>query len=185
MQTWLCVTHVSHFQKSGDYLSFKIADFPFFLIMGKDNILRGFHNVCRHRAYEVTRKPMGSSLVLGCRYHGWIYDTKGNLTKAPEFDQVHGFRREDNGLFQIWVRTNPNGFVFVNFDAKWEVFDPPTMGLDAFAKYCGASKQSKYIAFWQTEANMNWKQASELHGSRMRPRDGTDQYRCTSRVEWR
>ena len=160
-QTWLCITHVSHFSKAGDYLSFKIADFPFFLIMGKDNVLRGFHNVCRHRAYEVTRKVMGSSLVLGCRYHGWSYDTKGNLTKAPQFDAVPGFKKEDNGLFQIWVRTDPNGFVFVNLDAKWDVFDPPTEGLNAFAEHCGASRTSKYVAFWQTEANMNWKQASK------------------------
>jgi phenylpropionate dioxygenase-like ring-hydroxylating dioxygenase large terminal subunit len=119
MKTWLCITHTSHFQKPGDYLSFKIADFPFFLILGKDSILRGFHNVCRHRAYDVTRKVMGSSLVLGCRYHGWSYDTKGNLTKAPQFDKVPGFKKEDNGLFQIWVRTDPNGFVFINFDAEW------------------------------------------------------------------
>ena len=104
---------------------------------------------------------MGSSLVLGCRYHGWSYDTKGNLTKAPQFDAVPGFKKEDNGLFQIWVRTDPNGFVFVNLDAKWDVFDPPTEGLNAFAEHCGASRTSKYVAFWQTEANMNWKQASK------------------------
>lgn len=103
---------------------------------------------------------MGSSLVLGCRYHGWSYDTKGNLTKAPQFDDVPGFKKEDNGLFQIWVRTDANGFVFVNFDAKWDVFDPPIDGLNAFSEYCGASKASRYVAFWQTEADMNWKQAS-------------------------
>jgi phenylpropionate dioxygenase-like ring-hydroxylating dioxygenase large terminal subunit len=142
-------------------LSFKIADFPFFLVLGKDNILRGFHNVCRHRAYNVTRKVMGSSLVLGCRYHGWSYDTKGNLTKAPQFDNVPGFKKENNGLFQIWVKTDKNGFVFVNFDAEWDVFDPPTQGLNAFAQYSGASRTSSYLAFWQTEADFNWKQASE------------------------
>lgn len=161
MQTWLCITHLSHFRRHGDYLSFKIADFPFFLILGKDDVLRGFHNVCRHRAYEVTRKVMGSSLVLGCRYHGWSYDTKGKLTKAPQFDGVPGFNKDNNSLFQIWVRTDVNGFVFVNLDAKWDVFDPPTEGLNKFASSSGASQSSKYVAFWQTELNMNWKQGSK------------------------
>lgn len=104
---------------------------------------------------------MGSSLVLGCRYHGWSYDTKGSLTKAPQFDDVPGFKKEDNSLFQIWVKTDPNGFVFINFDAEWDVFDPPTQGLNTFAQHSYASRNSSYLAFWQTEANFNWKQASE------------------------
>jgi phenylpropionate dioxygenase-like ring-hydroxylating dioxygenase large terminal subunit len=101
-------------------------------------------------------------MVLGCRYHGWSYNTKGQLTKAPEFDNVPGFKKEENSLYQIWVRTDPHGFVFVNFDAKWDVFDPSTAGLDSFARHCGASKSSSYVAFWQTETDMNWKQSSKL-----------------------
>jgi phenylpropionate dioxygenase-like ring-hydroxylating dioxygenase large terminal subunit len=60
----------------------ELAEFPILIILGKDHIIRAFHNVCRHRAYTITKKPAGSSLVLGCRYHGWSYDTKGNLVKV-------------------------------------------------------------------------------------------------------
>ncbi|RDI80438.1 hypothetical protein Vi05172_g9583 [Venturia inaequalis] len=130
--------------------------------MGKDSILRGFHNVCRHRAYTVTRKPVGSSLVLGCRYHGWSYDTQGKLTKAPKFDGIPGFKREENNLYQIWVKTDDNGFVFINFQGDWSVQDPDTRGLTDFANSSGISPTSTMVDFWQAEGDFNWKLASSL-----------------------
>ncbi|TLD32194.1 ISP domain-containing protein [Venturia nashicola] len=160
--TWLCITHISHFQRPGDYLTFNISDYPFFLIMGKDSILRGFHNVCRHRAYTVTRKPVGSSLVLGCRYHGWSYDTKGRLTKAPKFDDIPSFKREENNLYQIWVKTDNNGFIFVNFQGDWSVQDPDMTGLAQFANSAHISSISSMVEFWQAEGDFNWKLASLL-----------------------
>lgn len=105
----MCIAHSSNFAKRGDYISFEIANFPILIILGKDNIIRAFHNVCRHRAYTITKKPSGSSLILGCRYHGWSYDTKGNLVKAPQFDGIDGFDKSDNGLFKIHTCTDRSG----------------------------------------------------------------------------
>lgn len=147
--------------------------------MGKDSVLRGFHNVCRHRAYTVTRKPAGSSLVLasrlhaqsrttltsqqGCRYHGWSYDTKGKLTKAPKFDDIPSFKREENNLYQIWVKTDDNGFVFINFQGDWSVQDPDTRGLAEFANSSKISFASSMVDFWQAEGEFNWKLASKYY----------------------
>ena len=83
-KTWLHVCHSSLFTKPGDYRTFNIADFSFMIVLGKDGQLRAFHNVCRHRAYNVVEKSQGSSTVLRCRYHGCSYDTKGKLIKAPK-----------------------------------------------------------------------------------------------------
>lgn len=66
-RTWLYVTHKSRFTEPGDYMLFEIAGYSFFVIMGKDNELRAFHNVCRHRAFPVVKKQCGSALVLGCK----------------------------------------------------------------------------------------------------------------------
>ncbi len=115
MQKWLFVAHFSEFKKPGDYRSFKIAGFPVLVILGKDTQLRAFHNVCRHRAYAVTKKESGSSTVLGCRYHGWVYDTKGKLIKAPEFDKVPGFDKSINGLWQLRVKVKES-LVFISID---------------------------------------------------------------------
>ncbi|PSS14887.1 hypothetical protein M430DRAFT_73793, partial [Amorphotheca resinae ATCC 22711] len=119
-KTWLFVTHTSRFQKPGDYRTFDITGFSFLLILGKDRQLRAFHNVCRHRAYAVTKKECGSSIVLGCRYHGWSYDTRGKLLKAPEFENVKGFEKDLNGLWEVKTEIRES-MVFINFDVGNEV----------------------------------------------------------------
>ena len=70
---WLLTTHKNRLQKAGDYLRYDIAGFPFFLIKGRDGEIRGFHNVCRHRAYPVIRPEVedsGTKSILACYYHG-------------------------------------------------------------------------------------------------------------------
>jgi nitrite reductase/ring-hydroxylating ferredoxin subunit len=123
-------------------------------------VLRAFHNVCRHRAYEVTRKERGSSTILGCRYHGWSYDTKGQLTKAPEFDTIPGFDKNKNGLWEIHVKVSAQGLVFVNIDAARIIDDSMIGQLDIRTKYWNTSL-SKRMAEWHYEGNFNWKLAGE------------------------
>jgi nitrite reductase/ring-hydroxylating ferredoxin subunit len=164
-QTWLCLTHVGNFCKPGDYLTFNIADYPIFLVMGKDNILRGFHDVCRHRAYKVTRKPTGSALVLGCKYHGWCYDTKGKLIKAPQFDNVKGFNKSENGLFEIQVRVDANGFVFVSLDPKTVPIDTESVlqNIDDCRRLRGLDGTASPIVSWDLKAEFNWKLTEESY----------------------
>ncbi|PYI22654.1 ISP domain-containing protein [Aspergillus violaceofuscus CBS 115571] len=148
---WLCLSHRSQFSKLGDYHAFTVAGFPIFLILGKDGELRAFHNVCRHRAYPVTRKDRGSSTVLGCRYHGWSYNSLGQLIKAPHFDGVTGFDRAQNALFAVHTFTSRAGFVFVNLDANLTV-PPPEVGLlDEFAP------RSRWEGGQTVEGQVNWK----------------------------
>ena len=45
--------------------------------------LRGFHNVCRHRAGPLVTDPAGRCANLVCQYHGWSYDCDGALLAAP------------------------------------------------------------------------------------------------------
>ncbi|PYH82251.1 iron-sulfur cluster-binding protein, partial [Aspergillus uvarum CBS 121591] len=154
---WLCLSHRSQFSKPGDYHAFTVAGFPIFLILGKDGKLRAFHNVCRHRAYPVTRKDRGSSTVLGCRYHGWSYNSLGQLIKAPHFDGVTGFDRAQNALFAVHTFTSRAGFVFVNLDANLTV-PPPEVGLlDEFAGSGEIAPRSRWEGRQTVEGQVNWK----------------------------
>ncbi|KAH8647446.1 Rieske [2Fe-2S] iron-sulfur domain-containing protein, partial [Tricladium varicosporioides] len=114
-KTWLFVSHTSRFQKSGDYRTFDVAGFSIIVILGKDRKIRTFQNVCRHRAYQVTKKESGCSIVLGCRYHGWSYDTTGKLIKAPEFENVPDFDKSVNGLWEVETEVK-SGMIFINLD---------------------------------------------------------------------
>ncbi|PGH12760.1 hypothetical protein AJ80_06584 [Polytolypa hystricis UAMH7299] len=158
-KTWLYITHHSRFTKPGDYHSFEVGGYPIFLVQGKDSIIRAFHNVCRHRAYAITRKKSGSSTVLGCRYHGWSYDTKGNLVKAPQFENIEGFDKSQNSLFEICTRITRHGFIFVNLDAGQSVDELEFQYVDEFARRRGMSKTSQWIDGWELDGEFNWKMA--------------------------
>ena len=164
-QKWLCLTHVGNFRKPGDYLSFNVADYPIFLVKGKDNVIRGFHDVCRHRAYKVTKKPAGSALVLGCKYHGWCYDTKGKLVKAPQFENVKGFNKSENSLFDIKVLVDANGFVFTCLDPKTNPIDAESVlqNIDDCRRLRGLDNSASLVASWDFEANFNWKLTEESY----------------------
>ncbi|KAK1149823.1 hypothetical protein N8T08_003374 [Aspergillus melleus] len=155
--TWICLAHRSRFAKPGDYQSFQVAGFPIFLVQGKDGHVRAFHNVCRHRAYTVIEKECGSSPVLLCRYHGWSYNTFGNLIKAPHFDHVPGFQKSQNSLFEIHTVMNDDGFLFVKFDASLTVSLPETDALDAFVQSNGLQTRTNWVAGQTIEGAFNWK----------------------------
>ncbi|KAF1995060.1 ISP domain-containing protein [Amniculicola lignicola CBS 123094] len=154
---WIPVTHRSRFTKPGDYISFDLAGFPIIIILGKDRITRAFHNVCRHRAYTITKKSSGSSLVLGCRYHGWSYDTKGSLVKAPQFDGLDGFDKSENGLFKIRTCTDRGGFVHINLNAGADLELPDCEQIVKFANEYGITSDGKWLAGWESSGGFNWK----------------------------
>ncbi|PGH00658.1 hypothetical protein GX51_05644 [Blastomyces parvus] len=161
-KTWLYIAHVSRFIKPGDYHAFEICGFPLFLIQGKDGVIRAFHNVCRHRAYPViSKKKSGSSTVMGCRYHGWSYDTKGQLIKAPQFECLEGFDKTQNSLFEIRTTVTKHGLIFVNLDASGDLpeleFD--AREIDRFASANRISRRSIWIDGWELEGGFNWKMA--------------------------
>lgn len=156
-KSWLCVSHRSRFGKPGDYVTYEVAGYPFFLILGRDSVLRAFHNVCRHRAYSITRKAAGSSLVLGCKYHGWSYDTKGQLTKAPQFDDVPGFDKSQNGLFEMFCRTDVHGFVYVNLDASSQVADLALPDIWEWGRPNEINQNSCWLHCFELKGKFNWK----------------------------
>lgn len=157
------LAHSAQFTKPGMYQSFDMAGFPVFVIRGKDGKIRAFHNVCRHRAYTITRKETGASTVLGCRYHGWSYDTTGRLVKAPQFDNVPGFDKSQNSLFEIHAHTTQQGLVFVNLNAEEPspLDDEAMSKLNGFSVASGLQPGSVWVAGQTLSADFNWKMGSE------------------------
>ncbi|KAK4702115.1 hypothetical protein P7C70_g4113, partial [Phenoliferia sp. Uapishka_3] len=67
----------------------------------------------------------GKAVVLSCRYHGWSYNMKGGLAKAPGFDTVPGFVPADNGLLPLRIHVDAIGFVStdaVTFNQQFQNF---------------------------------------------------------------
>jgi choline monooxygenase len=103
--------------KAGQYLASEVAGYRFFVIRGRDGLLRGFHNVCPHRASILLDDGRGQCDLLRCRYHGWVFDSTGRLRKAPDFGEADWFRLEDHGLKPIRVETW-RGLVFISLEQE-------------------------------------------------------------------
>ena len=85
------------------------------LTRDRDDALRAFANVCRHRGAIVARGA-GERGTLQCPYHAWTYGLDGCLRAAPRTRDDPGFDTEGLGLVPMAAGTwGP--FVFVNPDA--------------------------------------------------------------------
>src|SRR5690242_15292834 len=56
----------------GDYLATEITGWRIFVLRGRDGTLRGFHNICSHRAAQLLEPGRGHCDILRCPYHGWV-----------------------------------------------------------------------------------------------------------------
>jgi choline monooxygenase len=90
-RTWQWVGSVSLVKRAGDYFTYDMYGEPLVITRGQDGVLRGFFNVCLHRAGPVAA-GRGNRKSLQCRYHGWLYALDGRLQNAPEFESITSAR---------------------------------------------------------------------------------------------
>ncbi|KAF5603945.1 choline monooxygenase [Fusarium subglutinans] len=150
-------SHRTRFSKPGDYIAFEIAGFRLLLMLGKDDVVRAFHNVCRHRAFPVTKKASGSASILGCKYHGWSYNNKGQLTKAPQFEDVIGFDKSQNGLFPVHTKMDDDGFLHINLNSSAEAGNTELERAKVIGRPVATDQTQQYLGSWEVKGKFNWK----------------------------
>ena len=92
-KSWRFVGHLTEVTDAGDYLTQDICGQSIFVVRGRDGNLRGFHNVCRHRAHQLVSGRKGNlKAVITCPYHAWAYGLDGSLKAARKSETVTGFR---------------------------------------------------------------------------------------------
>jgi choline monooxygenase len=82
---WQLAGFRSHLREPGDYIRHEFAGWSVIVVVGDDGRLRGFHNVCRHRAGPLVTDDRGHCGSFVCRYHGWSYGLAGDLRAARDF----------------------------------------------------------------------------------------------------
>ena len=113
-RTWQYVGDARSLGKTGDRVAATFAGFRVVVVRQSDGSLKGFHNMCRHRAAAVVHEDgYGRSAVLTCPYHRWAYGLDGALRTTPEFGEVEGFCKSDFGLMPVHVG-EWRGHLFVN-----------------------------------------------------------------------
>lgn len=89
-RSWQLVGRVDQLRNAGDHLVAEVAGKPIIAVRGSDDTLRGFFNVCRHRAGPLALEN-GNASQLRCKYHGWTYTLEGQLRSAHEMDAARDF----------------------------------------------------------------------------------------------
>jgi choline monooxygenase len=101
-RSWQIAGRVDQVRTPGQYVSCELpAGEPVVVVRGRDDVLRGFYNVCRHHAAAVVNEPEGHATSLRCPYHGWTYALDGQLTGTPDFAGVCAFDRSAHGLVPL------------------------------------------------------------------------------------
>jgi phenylpropionate dioxygenase-like ring-hydroxylating dioxygenase large terminal subunit len=122
-RTWLNVGRVEQLPRKGSYFTKELdaARTSVVIVRDRDDEIRAFHNMCRHRGNKLVwddyprEETSGSCRQFTCKYHGWRYDLKGELTFVQQESEFMGLDKADYGLAgvrcEVW-----EGFVFVNLD---------------------------------------------------------------------
>lgn len=119
MRNWTLAGHESQLPMVGDFKVFSMANESAIIVRGRDEKLRAFANVCRHRGSVVCLVKEGNTRKFECPYHGWIYDTEGNLKAARNMPDT--FDKSGFGLHPVRVEV-VHGLIFVCFSN-----DPPSL----------------------------------------------------------
>jgi choline monooxygenase len=89
-RSWQWVGRSEDVERPGDFVAADVAGEPIVIVRGQDAALRGFSNVCRHRAALIA-EGNGNAKLLQCPYHGWTYALDGRLHRAPEMEETEDF----------------------------------------------------------------------------------------------
>ena len=118
MRTWLQIGHVCELPEPGSFIrrELEFAEASILIVRGKDQVIRAFHNVCTHRATQLTQEAEGRANGFICPYHMWNFGLDGQLRSAPDFEKFF-VPKEDCALKQVAVDT-VGGLIFLNLDPQ-------------------------------------------------------------------
>ncbi len=114
---WVFLGHDSEVPASGDYVRRKIGEDNFIVVRDEDGEIHALFDACRHRGVQICRADSGNTDMFRCPYHGWTYDTKGNLLGAPLWKNAFGgMAKEENGLLSVAKLATYHGLIFATLD---------------------------------------------------------------------
>jgi nitrite reductase/ring-hydroxylating ferredoxin subunit len=116
-RAWVYLAHESEIAARGDYVKRKIGEDDYIVVRDEDGKINVLFDACRHRGVQVCRADSGNASQFRCPYHGWTYDTKGNLLGAPLWKNAfQGMSRADNGLTKASQVETFHGLIFATLD---------------------------------------------------------------------
>jgi len=107
---WIFAGHTFELEKTGQYLTLQIGEYPVAVVRGADREIRAFHNSCRHRGSKVCPESHGKVAKLVCPYHKWTFELDGRLLFAGNMGQ--DFDKANHGLKPVHCEI-VNSYIYV------------------------------------------------------------------------
>ncbi|HET7326391.1 MAG TPA: aromatic ring-hydroxylating dioxygenase subunit alpha [Nocardioidaceae bacterium] len=114
-RNWLFVATEAEIAEPGDFVTVAVGPYSVIVLRDDDEVVRAFHNVCRHRGARILNDQAGSVGNIVCGYHQWTYATDGSLLHAGQ--QPAPFDKSCFGLKPVHVRLLA-GLVFLSLAAE-------------------------------------------------------------------
>jgi phenylpropionate dioxygenase-like ring-hydroxylating dioxygenase large terminal subunit len=124
-RAWFFLGHDSEIPNPGDMVSRQCGLDPVVLLRDDDGIVRAFLNSCRHRGMRLCRTDRENVRFLRCPYHGWSYQTNGELLSASS-ENHYGegeLVKEELGLIPVAKLGSHQGFWFATWDPDAPSFE--------------------------------------------------------------
>jgi phenylpropionate dioxygenase-like ring-hydroxylating dioxygenase large terminal subunit len=116
---WVFMGHESEIPKSHDFVLRKIGEDSFIVVRDSRNEIQVLLNACRHRGVQVCRADAGNTAAFFCPYHGWTYNTAGELIGAPLWPKALGdMSRKENGMLHAAQVASYRGLIFATLDPQ-------------------------------------------------------------------
>lgn len=161
-RSWLFGVHGDDVPAPGSVKCWDRLGQSLIFVRGHDQIVRCFHNICRHRGSALVHADCGDKRKLSCPIHGWTYELDGTLTGVRE-------RRDFDpgdlaGRNLLPVRCEAIGeLYFVNFDRDAQPLreDLGTVA-DAWALYEPGQSRLARRALLRVDANYKLVQEANM-----------------------
>ena len=163
---WAGLAVASDVPDRGDAVPISFLGIPLLLLRGRDDVVRVFQNICRHRGMILVDAPRKIEGAIRCPYHSWCYSTQGKLVATPHvggpgFNTHDEMDRDTLGLIEvrshiwrdiIWINLSGQAPAFedamADVIARWAEFDQPMYHGGADSRF-------------SLTVNANWKLAIE------------------------
>lgn len=166
-KSWTAIGFATDVPERGSAMPVSLAGIPLMMLRGRDETLRVFHNVCRHRGHPLVSEKCKLKGSIVCPYHAWTYNLEGELKGTPNIggagvNDYEGFDKNEYGLNEVrshvWMDV-----VFVDLSGELAPFDEHFKTLmDRWEPYWGKNGE-KNFHYPQSHAdiefslNTNWK----------------------------
>ena len=158
--SWIFIGHESQIPNKGDYFVYKLLDEEIIVLRNKENEVKAFFNVCRHRGSRICLEESGNTSRFSCPYHSWTYNLDGKLLAAKSLRE--GIDKSTlglppcniasvSGMLLINLSDNPQSLANLQSDLKepFEMFGFEDLKVAAHTNYPIASNWKLAVENYQ------------------------------------